>query len=116
MTTATLPAAPTVNGAVPTVLSLLDVLTLSQAAEYLQLPEHVIRSEAEAGRLTGRWIHGEWRFLRENIVAWLRTPSWRTAAPVSDETPEEQAAFLEALRAQREELDRATGFGKYAPE
>src|SRR5262245_53032203 len=37
----------------PTTHSPLDVLTLAQAAEYLQLSEDAVRGEAEAGRLVG---------------------------------------------------------------
>jgi hypothetical protein len=59
---------PAVNGAA---LSPLDVLTLAQAAAYLQLPEDAVRAEAEAGRLPGRSVAGEWRFLRDAIVGWL---------------------------------------------
>jgi hypothetical protein len=102
-------------------LSPLDVLTLGQAAEYLQLPEDAVRAEAEAGRLIGQNVRGEWRFVRDSIVAWLRTP--RSAAsrpPVTSsglqETPEEHEAFLASIRAYRDEIDRATGHGKYAPE
>lgn len=101
-------------------LSPLDVLTLTQAGEYLQLPEHTVRAEAESGRLTGRCINGEWRFVRDEIVAWLRVPRRNTMSSVvgilTDETDEERAAFLANIQAHRDEIDRATGSGKYAPE
>jgi excisionase family DNA binding protein len=92
-----------VNGVPPASLSPLDVLTLAQAAAYLQLPEAAVRAEAEAGRLTGRQLGGEWRFVRDCIVQWLRTPPQPARPsvldfPVPDETPEEQEAFLEQLR------------------
>src|SRR5437764_13902303 len=99
-------------------LSPLDVLTLAQAAAYLQLPEDAVRSEAEAGRLAGRNIHGKWRFVRGGIAAWLHKP--RTMAPgeqkslpLIEETPEEFGAFMASITAFRDELDRAAGSGKY---
>lgn len=61
---------PSVNGAA---LSPLDVLTLAQAAAYLQLPEDAVRAEAEAGRLPGRAVGGQWRFVRDAVADWLRT-------------------------------------------
>lgn len=96
----------------------LDVLTLTQAADYLQLSVESVRGEAEAGRLVGRNFGGEWRFVRERIVAWLCQPTRRSILdfPVSDETPEEHAAFMAIIQANRDEVDRATGSGKYAPE
>jgi hypothetical protein len=101
-------------------LSPLDVLTLAQTADYVQLSGDVIRSEAEAGRLVGQHVGGEWRFLRESIVQWLRTPRRQATPPkgsiLSDETPEEHDAFLANIRAHRDELDRATESGKYTPE
>jgi hypothetical protein len=102
-------------------LSSNDVLTLAQAAEYLQLSEDVVRAEAEAGRLIGQNVRGEWRFVRDSIIAWLRTPRSpitkpHIPTPVLQETPEEQEAFLANIRAYRDEIDRATGHGKYAPE
>src|SRR5436190_1376143 len=45
----------------------LDVLTLGQAAEYLQVSEEAVRAEAETGRLVGQEIGGEWRFLRSGV-------------------------------------------------
>lgn len=54
-------------------LSPYDVLTLSQAAAYLQVPENVVRDEAETGRIVGQKPGGEWRFLRGCIVDWLRS-------------------------------------------
>lgn len=95
-----------------------DVLTLEQAADYLQLPEDVVLAEAEAGRVVGQCIGGKWRFLRQEIMSWLRTPNARplVSFPVSTETDEEFEKFQDSIRAYRDEIDRATGSGKYAPE
>jgi hypothetical protein len=108
-------------GASGAAVSPFDVLTLAQAAEYLQLPEDAVRAEAEAGRVVGQQVAGDWRFLRDSIIVWLRTPK-RPARPrlgdlpVIEETPEEHEAYLASIRAYRDEVDRATGSGKYAAE
>jgi excisionase family DNA binding protein len=99
----------------------LDVLTLSEAAAYLRLPEDAVRAAAESGRLAGQNVGGEWRFVRAGIVAWLQSPRLserkpRLPPPAVEETPEEHAAFLASIQAYRDEIDRVTGHGKYAPE
>ena len=50
-----------------------DVMTTSQVATYFQLPEAVILAEANAGRLPGRRIAGEWRFIRIALTEWLQS-------------------------------------------
>ena len=50
----------------------LDILTPTTLAAYLEVPETVIVQEAQAGRLPGRCIAGEWRFLHHAITDWLR--------------------------------------------
>ena len=54
---------------------LYDVLTLSDAAAVLQLPEEVVRAEAEGGRLSGRAVGDGWRFVRKDVLKWVRTPA-----------------------------------------
>lgn len=112
-------AGPGANGVAYAPLSPLDVLTLAQAADYLQLPADLVRAEAEAGRIAGLPVGADWRFLREAVAAWLRTPGL-PRVPVTtagiEETPEEQEAFLASIRAYRDEIDRATKSGRYAGE
>ncbi len=116
--TTELPTTASLNGTPTLGPSPLDVLTLAQAAIYLQLPEDAVRGEADAGRLVGQNICGQWRFVRERIIAWLCKPAKKSIldSPTSDETPEEHEAFLSNIRAYRDEIDRATSSGKYAPE
>lgn len=96
----------------------LDVLTLAQAAAYLQVAEESVRLEAESGRIAGRLIGKEWRFLKATIADWLKAPRPRIGQFEfnTDETPEEHEAFLANIRNYRDEIDRATGSGKYALE
>ncbi len=51
----------------------LPVLTLDEAAELLRVEASVVRELAEAGRMPGRQVGGEWRFAREALFAWLAT-------------------------------------------
>jgi hypothetical protein len=99
----------------------LDVLTLEEVAEYLRLSEDVVRAEAEACRLVGQNVGGEWRFVRASIVTWLQTPRVqapkpRITQPMSQETQAEYEAFMATILAHRDEVNRATGSGKYAEE
>lgn len=97
-------AKPTANGT-PTPPG--DVLTLAEAAAFLRVPEAGLRQDAEAGRVPGRRVAGEWRFLQKAITEWLRdappmTPSCRPPAGVgaeyADEDPE---AMIEAIYRER---------------
>lgn len=103
------------NGAPPPAVAALDVLTLTEAAAYLRLSESDVRMEAESGRLKGRAVGGDWRFVREDVLKWIRTPRPVSALkPELEETEEEFEAFLATIRAQADEVDRATKSGKYA--
>lgn len=114
---ATEPPAAT-NGVHPAPLSPLDVLTLTEAAAYLRLPEDAVRAEADAGRLVGRCVCGEWRFARDSVAAWLRTPQPKPFQPPrwTAESEAEYEAFMASIRAQRDEVNRATKSGPYAEE
>src|SRR5262245_14126722 len=63
-----------------------DVLTPSQVAAYLQVGEDVVIQEAEAGRLPGQKLGGQWRFLRLAITEWLR--AGQTSEPKSKSSKE----------------------------
>ncbi|MFO0797162.1 MAG: helix-turn-helix domain-containing protein [Gemmataceae bacterium] len=96
-------AKPAANGDVAPQISPLDVLTLAQAAAYLQLAADVVRAEAEAGRLPGRRVAGEWRFSRAALIEWLSpTPTaaeWPPPAPFGPWSPEaEREAEAEIAR------------------
>jgi excisionase family DNA binding protein len=111
---------PAANGKSVAPLSPLDVLTLDQAAAYLQLAADVVRAEADAGRLPGRRVAGEWRFSRAALLAWLSpAPAALPPTPVRPWTAETEAEaneFLATLARLRDDVDRYHGVGKYAPE
>lgn len=106
------------NGKPAAPLSPLDVLTLTEAAAYLRLPEDAVREEAEAGRLIGRHVRGEWRFSRDSVARWLQTPQPQTFQPPAwtAESEAEYEAFMANIRAYRDEVNRATKSGPYAEE
>ena len=62
------PSPPAVNGP-PT-----DVLTLSEAAAYLRLPEAEVQRLVHTQDLPGRFTGTEWRFLKAAIQEWLSKP------------------------------------------
>lgn len=49
-----------------------EILTLSQAAEYLQVSERTILRMLKDGRIPGRQVGTQWRFDREQLRAWVR--------------------------------------------
>ncbi len=54
-----------------------DVLTLSEAAAYLRLPEDAVLEAVRRQRLPARKVRDEWRFLKSAIQEWLRAPEER---------------------------------------
>lgn len=94
-----------------------EVLTPAEAAALLKVPLDGLLRDAAAGWVPGKQIAGEWRFSRKMLFRWLRSaPAAKPTIPPFEETPEEFAAFLAHIEAARDEVDRVTGSGKYAPE
>jgi excisionase family DNA binding protein len=94
------------NGS-PTPMSPFDILTLEQAARYLQLPIETVQTEAESGRLGGRKFGEEWRFVRYQLTREMQ--SRPREALISDFRPEsdrEEEVFLDSIREFREDIDR----------
>jgi excisionase family DNA binding protein len=51
-----------------------DVLTLTETAHYLRVPEEEIVRLIQDQSLPGRLLGAEWRFLKSAIQDWLRSP------------------------------------------
>ncbi len=49
-----------------------DILTLEQAAQFLQVSTRTIQRMVKDGRLPGRQVGSQWRFDREQLRAWVR--------------------------------------------
>jgi excisionase family DNA binding protein len=70
------------NGAAREASPSSDVLTLSEVASYLRVPEEAVLRAIAPGGLPARLIDGEWRFFKPALQDWLRTepkPSSREA-------------------------------------
>src|SRR5689334_24481781 len=96
-----------------------EVLTLAEAAAFLRVDEASLEADANADRVPGRRVGGEWRFHRAGLVHWLATGrAARGDTPLEAAHRRHQAAlesgdadaecetFLEVLREQREDLNR----------
>jgi hypothetical protein len=57
-----------------------EVLTLAEAAAYHRLPESEVVRRAHTQGLPGRYVTGEWRFLKAALQRWLASgsPTWDT--------------------------------------
>ena len=59
-------------------VTLPSVLTLEEVSDYLRLPVETLRRQASQGKLPGRKIENEWRFLKVAIDDWLRSQGSRS--------------------------------------
>lgn len=65
------------------------MLTLPEAAAYLRLPVDAILSEVGAGRLRGRRYGDDWRFVRKDLIRWVRvTPAFHPSPAPPDPLPD----------------------------
>jgi excisionase family DNA binding protein len=77
-----------------------EVLTLTEAAAYLRLPEKEVIGLVHSQGLPARLISGEWRFLKTAIQQWLSTGS---------PTPEtRKAAILATAGSMKDDPDLET--------
>jgi excisionase family DNA binding protein len=72
-----------------------DILTLAQAASYLQVSERTILRMLKAGEMPGRQVGSQWRFDREQLRAWIRGHDPLPARPLTQrELIEQERARL----------------------
>jgi len=50
-----------------------DILTIEEAAEYLQLGKRSLYKLAKAGKIPCKMVLNKWRFEREALREWVRT-------------------------------------------
>ena len=48
-----------------------DILTIDEAAEYLQLHKRSVYKLAKAGKIPARMVLNKWRFDREELKRWV---------------------------------------------
>src|SRR5262245_8116747 len=54
-----------------------EVMSVEQAAHFLQVDAATVVELAQAGKLPGRKLGKDWRFARAALVAWLSAPEKR---------------------------------------
>jgi excisionase family DNA binding protein len=59
------------------VITVPEVLTLEEVADYLRLPVEIVERQASQGQVPGRKIEDNWRFLKTAIEDWLRSQDRR---------------------------------------
>ena len=50
-----------------------EVLTLQEMAELLKLPRSTAYMLAQKGEIPGKKLGRQWRFVRSNLLEWLKT-------------------------------------------
>ncbi len=58
-------------------MTMPNILTLEEVAEYLRLPKETVERQASSGQIPGRRIEDTWRFLKSAIDEWLRSQDSR---------------------------------------
>jgi len=56
-------------------ITLPEVLTIDEVAEYLRLPQEAVIRQTLLGNIPGQKIENNWRFLKVAIDEWLSSPS-----------------------------------------
>jgi excisionase family DNA binding protein len=55
-----------------------SVLTLKEMAGYLKMPEEKVERQVLQGKIPGKRIENEWRFLKTAVDEWLRSCDTRS--------------------------------------
>jgi len=86
-----------------------NILNLREVAEYLRLPEEKIERQVLEGRIPGRRIGDEWRFLKSAVDDWLRSHDTRAillsqaGSLADDETLDDLRLMIYSERGRPEE-------------
>ena len=59
-------------GKEPTVYEDKDILTIEEAAQYLQLGKRSVYKLAKAGQIPSKMVLNKWRFEREALRDWVK--------------------------------------------
>ena len=82
----------------PVAMSFFHVFTAADAAQFLRIAESVVIAEAEAGRLPGRKLGNEWRFLEFALAEWLRIGQPSKTEPTSKSSKDRMLAAFGAWK------------------
>jgi excisionase family DNA binding protein len=88
-----------------------NVLTLQEMAKYLKIPQEKIEKQVLQGKIPGRKIEDEWRFLKAAVDEWLGSSDTRmvligqSGALSDDENLDELREAIYAQRGRRETED-----------
>ena len=58
-----------------------EILTIEEAAAYLQIGRRSLYKLAKEGKIPGKKILNKWRFERESLKAWIRDGNGRRIVP-----------------------------------
>ena len=50
----------------------MDILTVQQAAAFLQISDDVLYPLIKSGEIPAGKVRGQWRMIKEDLAAWLR--------------------------------------------
>jgi len=51
-----------------------DILTIDEAAEYLQFSKISVYKLAKAGKIPAKMVLNKWRFVKEDLRRWVANP------------------------------------------
>jgi excisionase family DNA binding protein len=71
-----------------------EILTMEQAAEFLQVSTRTIQRMVKAGEIPGRQVGSQWRFDREQLREWIRGEQIERLAAAQRELIEKEARRL----------------------
>jgi excisionase family DNA binding protein len=86
-----------------------NVMTVDQAAAYLQLKPDTVRKGARTGKIPAARVCGRWRFLRDELDAWLKAGGSRDEPEVDAWLVAEADKAFHDKRYTSEEVKAALG-------
>lgn len=70
-----------------------DILTVSQAAEFLQVSDDTLYPMLTRGDIPAAKIKGQWRLIRQDLIDWMRSQYSKSA--IAPSYPMEKACHTE---------------------
>ena len=86
-----------------------NVMTVEQAALYLQLTPDTVRKGARTGKIPAARVCGRWRFIQDELDAWLKAGGSREEPEVDAWLVAEADKVYHGKRLSNEEVKAALG-------